>query len=627
MKTDTNKSLDNSETIVIESLLCDIQTLHSEVLTPRALRLTVAKLRSRIAREGLGFVTKTLPRLGKALDKCLTGVDIIDSAKLGFKPQPGSKLPKFLGELFNCVCSNDGRVLQVPCVTSIKSIREICFCMYKLKLPYSVDDEAKVLDNFRKVEVEILHYDDLFTHVSKLIDSNPSGYEDLTPRASRIIRRARMYLSKVFQSFDPMEISPRHGPGVVSTKERLWDKYRWTSIPHRLSQTYPIDAYFYASQGHVCDSQQEIFSLADWEDSARVLLVPKDSRGPRLISAEPLVFQWIQQGLSRAIVRHVERHPLTRDNVHFTNQQPNQFGALLGSETGRYATLDLKDASDRVTCGLVRLLFPEPLLECLMATRSLSTVLPSGEKLVLRKFAPMGSALCFPIMALTIWSLLRAGMDDAYSRKRILVYGDDVIVPTAQAANAINILESFGLAINREKSCTSGSFRESCGVDAFSGIDVTPVRFRTRWSSSRSPEAFMAWVDYSNSCYERGYSRTASLIASWLVQLYGPIPRKELGLTCPSLYVVPEFARELQKRVNSDLQKLEYRVLDCVSKPIRKRIKGWSMLLRYFAEHEAGLYAHRDSDATDVAAAVSRPPSSVYAYTKRHSSILVWCWR
>jgi hypothetical protein len=402
-------------------------------------------------------------------------------------------------------------------------------------------------------------------------------------------------------------------------------------VSPRIVRHYPFDAYFLASLGDVCDNIEEIQSLKYEESSAQVLLVPKDSRGPRLISCEPLTFQWIQQGLRDALYRHVESHRLTIDAVRFTDQTPNQRAALIGSIAGKYSTLDLKEASDRVSVGLVRLLFPEPLLGCLLASRSLFTTLPSGEKIELRKFAPMGSAVCFPVLALTIWALLYAGMPDRYSRERIYVYGDDVIVPTEQSENAINILESFGLLVNRDKSCTKGFFRESCGVDAYQGVNVTPTRIRVVWSRHPSPDTYSGWIAYANSFWDKKYYGTYDCIVGLLCQKYGTLVEKSNHLGCPSLPYVPETHRPTRRRWNPDLQKPEYRVLDVVSRPVKKRISGWKMLRRYFAEATSDTpFAVRTMDRSPVNQAPvlnEREPLSVSSYTKRHRSILLWCWR
>lgn len=87
-----NKSLDPYIQI-IATLLSDVQTLHSSVFTPRALRLTTQKVESRYAREGLSFLTKTLPLLGKAFDRALTGEVPLDAEGWKLCSHPNSKLP------------------------------------------------------------------------------------------------------------------------------------------------------------------------------------------------------------------------------------------------------------------------------------------------------------------------------------------------------------------------------------------------------------------------------------------------------------------------------------------------------------------------------------------------------
>jgi len=636
------KSLDPYKQI-IAALLSDVQTSHSEVFTPRALRLTTLKVVFRLEREGLSFLTKTLPRLGKAFDKALSGEVQFDSVSYAFKSKKNSKLPIFMGELFELIFSHDGWVLPIPCVRSIKTMRQLFASFYKLELPYDSDQEQDVISKFRQTEVDILPYHLVFSDLADRLGDTSSLDQCLSvikpEGAAKIIYRAKLLLSRLFSDFDHKDIYPRHGPGAVSTKEKLWDKYTWSSISPRIADSYPLDAYFYTSLGHVCDAYQEIQSLELKESPAKVLLVPKDSRGPRLISCEPLAFQWIQQGLGRAIVRHVESNILTMNNVHFSDQNPNRNVALTGSKTGGVATLDLSEASDRVSVGLVRLLFPSPLREALLNCRSLSTVLPGGEELKLNKFAPMGSALCFPILALTCWAILTAGSSDAdvfpnYNSVRILVYGDDVIVPTAHAANAIEQLERFGLRINRDKSCTSGFFRESCGMDAYKGVDVTPVRFRTVWSSTPSPEVYTSWIAYANSMYALNYFNTYKTIVGGIFAIYGEVPEISMHLACPSLIEVPEVYRPKRRRVNRGFQTLEWRVRTVRSRPIKREIDGWKMLLRFFAEAHSGPSLSWTNDkprSCGVQAYLDQlypmSPFSVSSYTKRKSSILEMRWR
>lgn len=689
----SKKSLDELE--LIAALLRDVQMSHSEVFTPRSCRLTIAKIISRFEREGIGFLTKTLTRLGKAFDKALTGKVPLDST--GFRKIPGSQLPRFLGELFQCIFSHDGWILPTPCVKSIKSLRQILLAFGKYKLPNDTDQEQKVLSEFERTDDELEPYNRVCTSnrpncpkYSRCYDCSSEFFKRTQIGESdtlTTIRRAKMLLAELFSSFDVHDIYPAHGPGSVSTKEKGPGKYRWTRYNERITQTYPLDAYFYVSLNHVCDRFQEMQSLEQKESNAKVILVPKDSRGPRLISEEPLEFQWIQQGLGKAIMRHVEKSELTRYNIHFTDQQPNQFGALKGSSdvdwyqhsrtgkfirhqisVGKYATLDLKEASDRVSIGLVRLLFPEPVLTALLNCRSLSTELPNGQVRRLNKFAPMGSALCFPTLALAVWAILSAGFSDAdrfvyrykgskyYLRndvqRSILVYGDDVIVRTDKSEHAIKLLESFGLKVNRDKSCTTGFFRESCGVDAFKGHDVTPVRFRTVWASTQSPSVYTSWIAYANRLWDRSYFNAYDYIVGHLHKIYGAIPcddmlmppvwalksrpvHEDMHFACPTLRWVEEPHRPRARRVNPDTQVLEHLVWAVKTKPKHYKVDGWMMLLRYFTEN---IKRQNDLSLNNGGLPEGSPPIWVdrnfkrstfraSEYTLRDTSCLVKCWR
>jgi hypothetical protein len=663
------KSLDKLVKL-IGALLCDVHTKRSDVFNQRQYRLTIQKIEKRTSREGIGFLTKSLPRLGKALESALTGEHIMDAASLGFKPLRNSKLPIFMGELFQLVFDHDGKVLPSPCVASIRELRQILYLFYKYEIPYSAKQEQNVLTQFLQSEQDIKEFNEAFNKLAVHLETHAEAYsaphcDDLwwppavdcqlirtgrrvvspfigydSSRFVRILRIARSLLTEATCTFDPVDIHPKHGPGAVSQKERLWGKYYWTSVSSRITSMYPLDAYFYASNGHVCDAYREFSQISEVERSARIIFVPKDSRGPRLISAEPLEFQWIQQGLGRALVHHIEQHPLTRYSVHFSDQRPNQLGALLGSLTGQYATLDLKEASDRVSVGLVRLLWPGRIFAYLSACRSLATRLPDGSELPLEKFAPMGSCLCFPVMALTIWALVTAGLTDAHLDSEVLVYGDDVVVPTAGAANAIEVLEAFGLKVNRAKSFVTGSFRESCGVDAMKGEDVTPIKLRTAWPTSPSPESYVSWIEFSNHMYDRKYFNVYEMVTEQLFKLYGPIPDEEqVGKTAPSLRYVPKTRKPQKWRINRNLQKKEWLVRTIETKPIRKSIDGWRMLLRYFAEATNDTPLSRleevmhdrvkrrplkplDSDLSDF-----KEPFMVSSYTRRNTSKLVWRWR
>jgi len=682
---DNNKSLDEIE--LIAALLCDAHERFGDVFNTRQLRNTIKLCYRRYRREGISFLTKTMPRLDKHFIQVLAGESELDVRSCGFSTITGSKLPRFLGELFSQIFHSDGTLLPNPNADCVRMIRDILCAFYKYKVPYRDVQEQQVIADFIEAERQLLDLTPFFvddpvmgrsmkTEMSRhdyarrrmsVIDQLHLAVENehsTTYVQARILCEARRLLAKVFESFDPLDITPSHGPGVVSTKEKLWSKFEWHNVSKRITDFYPFAEYFCASGGHVCDSYHSFSGVTEVDHSAQVLLVPKDSRGPRLISCEPVDFQWIQQGLSRAMVQRVENHLLTKHSVFFTDQVPNRVAALYGSQSGKYSTLDLKEASDRVHLDLVRLLFPSPLREALEAARSTSTRLPDGRIITLQKYAPMGSALCFPVMALTIWSILTAALCEpnplfrcAYRLNlcgsfpasapdidQIHVYGDDVIVPTAFAESAMTILELFGLKINRSKSCTKGLFKESCGLDAFKGVEVTPVRLRTVWDESPRPDVYTSWISYANSYWDRRYYNSYEYIVARLRSIYGPIPGQDMWLAasslqskdlkrplasfnpCPCLRVASDQNRMYRSRYNKELHKLQFRVRDVTSPSIIHEMDGWSMLLRYFTEGQKPP-SKLDDDQYRATSYFCEAAFSVSRYTKRHTSMLVWRWR
>jgi len=620
---------DNSldEVNLIATLLYDVHTSHAEVFNQSALSNTISIVKDRVDEEGISFLTKTLPKLGKLLDRALTEGALTDVRGLRFKTQTESELPIFMGELFSQVFSRSGELLPSPCVQSVRALRQVLYLMYKYELPYSAEQERAVVAQFEETERDLSIVDPFLIEIQEEVATPyESKVREPMLTMTSVARAARRVLSKVFARFDPKDITPCHGPGAVATRQQLWAKYEFVNVSERITPFYPLDAYFCASLGAVCDTYADGFPSGVKSFPARVILVPKDSRGPRLISCEPVDFQWVQGGLRRAIVEHVERHPLTRNSVRFTDQNRNRNAALTGSVDGSLCTLDLKEASDRVSLQLVRLLFPAHICDYLECCRTLSTVLPDGRELELRKFAPMGSSLCFPIMALTIWALLYAAAPDGETRKGLLVYGDDVVVPKDYTHDAIEVLEAFGLMVNAEKSCLSGFFRESCGLDAFKGIEVTPVRFRTVWTSSRSPNVYCSWIAYANSCYDRHYYALYELIVANLHRVYGRIPEDGMHLACPSLRAVEQQWLPRKVRTNYSLQKREWKVWTTKAPRIMHESSGWVMLLRFFTEA-----ASTDSDGpmrlNAAESFIDSTPFCVRSYTRRGTSMLVQRWR
>jgi len=234
--------------------------------------------------------------------------------------------------------------------------------------------------------------------------------------------------------------------------------------------------------------------------------------------------QYTQQSILEILVKRLESYRFTEGSINFADQTVNQRLALSSSVDGCLATIDLKDASDRVSAGLTwEMLASQPhFRDLVFACRSLRADVPGKGVHTLARFASMGSALCFPIEAmvfyticisailrakgypLTVKSLLRV-------KDSVRVYGDDIIVPVEYVPSVVSELEWFNLRVNTNKTFSTGKFRESCGLDAYDGTQVTPVYVRRVLPRNRRNAAeLVSAVSLGNQLYKAGYWKAAA---------------------------------------------------------------------------------------------------------------------
>jgi hypothetical protein len=589
-----------------ERLITDVADSYVSPAVKQESKRDIVQVRHRVRREGLSFLTKALPKLAKELDKALSqGTKF---APLGFSLRPNSTIPKFLGWLFELVFSDQGDELSDASPRAIRDLRLILYVMYKLEVQYTKAQEVELLQAFKDTD---------------------SGLPDHIADDS-VLCHARNFITNVFGAFDPHDILPKHGPGAVATGEKNHEKHRFSRLYSSIEREYPFTGYYVYGMDHLACEPGYVQGLDVFEaGTAKVVLVPKDSRGPRIISCEPLEYQWIQGGLGGSIKTHLESNHWTKGHVNFTDQSINGRLAMSGSKGRRWVTLDMKEASDRVSVALVTNLFRDcpTLLRCLMATRTPATRLPNGDLVHMKKFAPMGSNLCFPIesvifMALGVgvimdkWLRTRAPVARQYQHsvyrmlmkravRRLFVYGDDIIASRSDYPDLLQYFPSVGLKFNTDKCCTQGSFRESCGVDAYKGVDVTPLRLKKLWISGRynSPVTLMSYVSFSNEAYARGYHRVASLVSEAVERQCGALPILSerpilephifdgetyknsvvqygaLVWIRPYTYLCPWLGSK-RYRINRDLQRREIRVQQVVPQTLSVDATDWSIVLR-----------------------------------------------
>jgi hypothetical protein len=207
---------------------------------------------------------------------------------------------------------------------------------------------------------------------------------------------------------------------------------------------------------------------------ARLEFVPKSCEEHRTIEIMPSLSTYRAKGVDAFFRRQL------RDvwGIDLSDQMPNRHLAFLGSlrdDDDSPVTLDLSSASDRISMGVIRLLFPVEWCKLLFGLRAKTVRMPDGSLLELQKFSSMGNSITFSLQTIIYSAIILHTYKGAGLRwKKWRAYGDDLIVLKRAAPAVIKALELLGFKLNHDKSFTSGPFRESCGHDYFSGQNVRP---------------------------------------------------------------------------------------------------------------------------------------------------------
>lgn len=282
-----------------------------------------------------------------------------------------------------------------------------------------------------------------------------------SPDAALIFRMQRK-IAKIlgpFPGIDKLDFG--FGPGANVGVSRL------TSVRRKISSapTVTTDASKYLDDIRGQAPHWESLHTPVLTDYARLTFVPKNAKTDRPIAVEPLLNSYLQKGFGDFIRRALLRH-----GCDLSSQKRNQDLALIGSETGYYATLDLASASDTISSEVVKDLLPYEWWYHLDSVRTPVVKLPDGRFLYQQKFSSMGNGFTFELESLIFYALCLCFTEASDCS----VYGDDIIVPVSVASDVSAALAELGFTLNGEKSFCDGPFRESCGRDFFGGFDVRP---------------------------------------------------------------------------------------------------------------------------------------------------------
>lgn len=386
--------------------------------------------------------------------------------------------------------------------------RKLQSCDFKKKY---VSFDAPVQDELEQLTFQkFLKVND---HMSAFREINPPEVSDRvwshTSRRDKILLRARALMHSVLGEFwlDEWFTECKHSSGssvgVPFSDTSLERKFTFPITTTERAKTL-FDQYLswdfttaeavknFNSQGPVMDWYKVVHG-------SRATTVEKNDSIRRMICVEPTANMFLQQGLMQMMYNRMKAVGLDVESLPDTHRKL----ARESSITRRNATIDWSSASDCVSIGLLKWLLPPKWFSVVNDVRSSVTDI-NGDLVELNMFATMGNAVTFPLETLVFWTmavavdftdhtLTNSMFPEWEYLERNSVFGDDCIVPSANASAFIECMTEVGFIINEEKSFYDESkFRESCGGDYLAGRDVRPYHVRAPTSCARS--ALEPWL-------------------------------------------------------------------------------------------------------------------------------------
>jgi len=403
-------------------------------------------------------------------------------------------------------------------------------------LPTTIDRKKVAVDGFFEAELTCYRTN------QRLLPFiyNTFGKED--EALLEFIQVLRKEVIAIIGEKPPSNPAGKFGPGST-----YGDRGSLTTIPDKMSSspTFTRDAWPFLFPWASTLWGKAVASRSGSPTKVRgnrFVTVPKDCTKDRGICIGPSINLFYQLGFGRAL-----RDRLAASGIDLNNaQEVHRQVARDSSITGAFATIDLRQASDTISTALVKLILPRLWHEPLFDLREpITEIVVAGKKrdVVLEKFSAMGNGYTFELETVIFLAVCRAIYTmrghKPLNGENVHVFGDDIIVKTELAEDVIAALRYLGLETNTKKTFVNGPFRESCGGDYFSGVDVRPYFLK---ESPSEPQHYIALANglrrlvLTNSfswgrgpSIHRAWFRTLDFIPSSIRRFRGP---KDLGDLC-----------------------------------------------------------------------------------------------
>jgi len=239
---------------------------------------------------------------------------------------------------------------------------------------------------------------------------------------------------------------------------------------------------------HVYDNFRErilqikLMMVTDMVQGNRFSTVPKNNLKDRPICIEPLANILTQRRIGLGIRTCLMQIGV---DLNFTAEIHRK---LISCD--KFATIDLKDASDRISLQLCKYLLPTRLFKLIEQSRSEMTLGPDDNFYLINKVSSMGNGFTFELMSLILLALCKSysnGTIEEILRTtgECSVFGDDIIIERRNADSLIGDLTNGGLIVNIEKTHINDGYRESCGAHYFDGEGYIKS-YDFKWPSNMS---------------------------------------------------------------------------------------------------------------------------------------------
>jgi hypothetical protein len=204
----------------------------------------------------------------------------------------------------------------------------------------------------------------------------------------------------------------------------------------------------------------------------------------------------------------------------------------------------------------------------------------------------MGSACTFPVETILFLGIALSALLFVRGLKptqknfialagEVRVFGDDVIIPEDAGTTFIELLEHFAFKVNQNKTHATGYFRESCGLEAYKGVDVTPA-YILQFPEGPRPESIAGMVATTNNFFWKGWWHAAVYLQSTIPYQIGVVEPDSgaFGYESPT-------ARYLRPPVrwNKYLHHWESKRTTLKVRSPRNSVEGYGPLLQYFTEN------------------------------------------